>query len=115
MENCERDTEEEDPWNHAVHRGDRLSVHAARFDLEEVRGLLCRVASARLRSTRWRILRAKLILCTIWDSLTGSCSNTAARQSIRQFSDSSVKREFIKLLHDNSAHLISLSWKVECS
>lgn len=80
------------------------SVHAARLGLEEMSGFLARVASATLRSTRWRILRARLILLTIWDSVSGSCSNTAARQSVRQFSDSSVKREFIKTPHNNGFH-----------
>jgi len=70
-------------------------AHAARFDLEERGGLLSRLASAWLRNIRWRILRAWLILWTICDSLPGSCSNTAARQSVRQLSDSSVKRDFI--------------------
>jgi hypothetical protein len=55
-----------------------------------------RLVSEKLRNLCWRVLRTELILWTTWDSLSGFCSNAAARQSFLQFSESSLKREFIK-------------------
>ena len=82
---------------------------AARSSLEEEE-MSFRLVSAKLRSFRWRIPRAELTLWTIWDSLSGFCSNAAARQSFLQFSESSVKREFIKTPSTAEfTHTVSLS------
>jgi len=71
-------------------------LHATRSDIEETCEGLSRLVFEKLRSHRWRVLRAKPIFWTIWDSFSGSCSTAAARQSFLQFSVSSVKQEFIK-------------------
>jgi hypothetical protein len=58
--------------------------------------MLSHLVFENLRSLRCLVLRVEPIFWTTWDSLPGFCSSAAARQSFLQFSESSVKREFIK-------------------
>lgn len=71
--------------------------HAARSGIEDTDEIVSCFAFANSRNLCCRMLRAEFILRITWDSLSASCSSTAARQSRLQFSESPAKREFISI------------------